>query len=163
MVEYMVRDRKQYNAEWRLKNKELLRTYRHKYWKDNKVKLNAKHRIYAAKYRSTLKYITWRQNYVAKNNKKIFGREKDLRTKAKLEVLSHYSLNMCCIQCGFTDVRALSIDHINGGGNTHRKSIKRGNMYYWIRKNKFPSGFQVLCMNCQFIKRHEKYEGERLC
>lgn len=51
----------------------------------------------------------------------------------------------------------LSIDHIDGGGTKHRKEIgikngKGGNMSFWIIKNKFPTGFQVLCHNCNMAK-----------
>ena len=54
-------------------------------------------------------------------------------------------------------MRALSIDHLDGGGTAHRKIVGR-NIYYWLIKNAFPKGYQVLCMNCQWIKRVEKNE-----
>lgn len=79
----------------------------------------------------------------------------------KRKVLGHYSNNAYkCIRCGFGDFRALEIDHIDGGGSKHRREI-RGNLYYWLIKNKFPIGFQVLCSNCQSIKRHENNEYRR--
>lgn len=81
----------------------------------------------------------------------------------KLEVLGHYSKNgdePVCTRCGFSDIRALSIDHVLGGGSAHRQDYKAtGNHFYnWLKKENYPSGYQVLCMNCQFIKRHEKSE-----
>jgi len=86
------------------------------------------------------------------------------RLKAKQEhqerkhrVIEHYSKGTMKCQCGFGDIRALSIDHINGGGRGHLKSIK-GNFYSWLINNNFPDGFQVLCMNCQWIKRAENNE-----
>ena len=39
----------------------------------------------------------------------------------------------------------------------------KGNLYNWLIKNNFPSGFQTLCMNCQFIKREENRECYRWC
>lgn len=57
-----------------------------------------------------------------------------------------------CSCCGETTKEFLTIDHIAGGGNRHRKSI-RIDFYVWLVRNKFPEGFQVLCMNCQFGKR----------
>ncbi len=62
-----------------------------------------------------------------------------------------------CVRCGFPDIRALSIDHIDGGGSQHRREIRR-HFYRWLIANNFPPGFQTLCMNCQFIKRHENQE-----
>lgn len=80
----------------------------------------------------------------------------------KLEILSEYSGNtLLCIRCGFNDIRALSIDHINGKGESHRRSLgitSGNNFYQWLKKNNYPEGYQVLCMNCQAIKRIENDE-----
>lgn len=52
----------------------------------------------------------------------------------------------------------LTIDHINGGGNKHRESIlnSRGgtSFYRWLKKTGYPSGYQVLCWNCNLSKRY---------
>lgn len=57
-----------------------------------------------------------------------------------------------CSCCGETERVFLSIDHVYGKGSQHRREIKKSgqanNLYVWLRRNKFPSGFQVLCMNC---------------
>jgi hypothetical protein len=77
-------------------------------------------------------------------------------------VLTHYGgSKLVCVKCGFADVRALSIDHINGGGRRHREGSLRssGSFYSWLMKNNFPEGYQTLCMNCQFIKRWENKEN----
>ena len=87
------------------------------------------------------------------------------REQIKRKVLTHYSsFPPVCIRCGYTDIRALSIDHINGGGNQERKalfgSIHSGgrNFYAWLIENHYPDGYQVLCMNCQWLKRVENKE-----
>jgi len=77
--------------------------------------------------------------------------------KIKLEVFRHYSPELKCNKCGFSDLRALQIDHIFGGGVTHLKKTN-GRLYPWIIKNNFPVGFQVLCANCNWIKRFENNE-----
>lgn len=79
------------------------------------------------------------------------------------ELLTHYSKNgsCTCVRCGFGDVRALSLDHIEGNGHYLRSKGKepRGSTFYkWIKENGFPTKYQTLCMNCQFIKRSEKGE-----
>ena len=78
------------------------------------------------------------------------------RRKLKNEVFSHYG-GPICAHCGLTAEAALSIDHIAGGGNKHRKEIgaPSHSFYVWLRKNGFPPGFQVLCMSCQFIKKEK--------
>lgn len=60
-----------------------------------------------------------------------------------------------CKRCGFADPRALQIDHINDKGNLNRKL---GLDFYRevIRENGV--GFQILCANCNWIKRAE-YAG----
>ena len=59
-----------------------------------------------------------------------------------------------CACCGETEKAFLTIDHIDGGGHKHRTEIGPGRMYYWLRDNNYPSGFQVLCMNCQWGKKN---------
>ncbi len=91
---------------------------------------------------------------------KIYYREKvkEKRKQLKLEVLRHYSSDLKCRDCGFSDIRALSIDHVKGNGTRHRKEIGAVDFYQWIKKNNFPKGFQVLCFNCQWIKKVENNE-----
>ena len=85
------------------------------------------------------------------------------RLANKMKVLIHYGGNPPkCACCGFSDIRALQIDHINGGGMEHRRSIgiKNGGItfYLWLIRNGFPEGFQVLCANCNWIKRSKNKE-----
>lgn len=79
----------------------------------------------------------------------------------KREVLQHYSPTLTCCKCGFSDIRSLTIDHIKGRGIAHRREIGSGAIYWWLKANDYPHGFQVLCMNCQFIKRYENHECGR--
>ena len=82
------------------------------------------------------------------------------RQKNRECVFNHYG-NVCA-RCGFSDYRALSIDHINGGGTKHRKETGDGSSFYeWLVARNYPDGFQTLCMNCQFIKRYENNEMNR--
>jgi len=62
-----------------------------------------------------------------------------------------------CACCGETEPKFLSIDHINNDGAKHKREfrIRTGEqMYRWLVRNKFPQGFQILCMNCQWGKRN---------
>jgi len=83
--------------------------------------------------------------------------------KLKIEVLTHYGDGKLeCIKCGFDDVRALCIDHINGNGNQHRKSFANGSggtpTYRLLRRQGYPKGFQTLCYNCNQIKKIDNKE-----
>jgi len=60
-----------------------------------------------------------------------------------------------CACCGETTIEFLSLDHVAGGGNAHRVSVSGtksggGRIYLWLKRNGYPSGYQVLCMNCNF-------------
>jgi len=62
-----------------------------------------------------------------------------------------------CARCGFSDARALQIDHIEGGGRKERADDKAYiTMYLRILKN--PAPYQLLCANCNWIKRIENRE-----
>jgi len=58
-------------------------------------------------------------------------------------------------------MRVLSIDHINGDGLKHIRQFRWTGQYYdWLLKEK-RDGFQVLCMNCQWIKRRTNNENSK--
>lgn len=66
-----------------------------------------------------------------------------------------------CKQCGFTDIRALQIDHVNGGGAKEKRMTKN---FYNYMLNKAINGskdYQVLCANCNWIKRAVNNENNR--
>lgn len=80
--------------------------------------------------------------------------------KIKLIIFSHYSIKdiKCAIhhihfpkEKEITDLRCLSINHINGNGHLHRKKVGNGTHFYlWLIKHNFPDGYNIICMNCQF-------------
>jgi radical SAM protein with 4Fe4S-binding SPASM domain len=81
---------------------------------------------------------------------------RDVRRRVKLAVLAHYgSPEGGCVCCGETTYEFLQIDHIDGGGNAHRLEIRRkagAQFYRWLKIKGYPSGFQVLCANCNIAK-----------
>lgn len=69
--------------------------------------------------------------------------------KLKAEVFEHYG--KMCECCEEFRVEFLELDHINGGGQKHRKQLnnKGGkNFYVWLRTQGWPTGYRVLCSNC---------------
>jgi hypothetical protein len=77
--------------------------------------------------------------------------------KQKDEVFAAYGGYKCnCPGCSETHPEFMTIDHIDGNGSRHRREANIKSMYRWLKKNNFPPGFQVLCMNCNFVKRHGK-------
>lgn len=71
-------------------------------------------------------------------------------------------LGKVCVKCGFTDERALTIDHINGGGCKERTT--KGGSYYSFLFKKLSKGnkdYQLLCANCNQIKKVENNETHK--
>jgi hypothetical protein len=71
------------------------------------------------------------------------------RSQAKrLTVISHYGGKCAC--CGEDRIEFLALDHIDGKGHKHRTEIHPGGIFAWLIKHGFPSGFRVLCFNCNW-------------
>jgi len=78
----------------------------------------------------------------------------------KIETLSHYSQGKLeCAICGYDkNINGLELDHIEGKGSKDRKKIGSDGGWGFMKKLKkqgFPSGFQVLCATCNKIKQIE--------
>ena len=62
-----------------------------------------------------------------------------------------------CSRCGFDDPRALQIDHVHNDG--YLSGRQRGGLEVYQKVIKGNGvGFQILCANCNWIKRAE-YQG----
>lgn len=73
----------------------------------------------------------------------------------RVECLTHYGNGrLACVCCGETELGFLTIDHVNGGGRKHTRSIKRSGptFYLWLIQQGYPLGYQTLCMNCNLAK-----------
>lgn len=135
-----------YNRRWYEAHKEQQQEKARERHRKNAVHI----REYGIIYRQTHKEELYEKNRAKKRN-------------LKIKALTHYGKNkLACVRCGFVDIRALSIDHINGEGYKHRKigKAKLGSSFYRQLKDQgYPEGYQTLCMNCQWIKRFENNEN----
>lgn len=146
------------SREYYLKNKARINAKNREYYKRNAEKL----REYSRNYRAThpeevaaakVKYDReYREKFREKNRLRHARQWLNIRAKT-FEALG----GAVCVKCGFTDTRALQIDHINGGGMKHSRSFSSNKAYHhFVRENL--NMFQVLCANCNFIKRSENNE-----
>lgn len=99
------------------------------------------------------------QHHIQEQDPSVKKRNRENQNKRKLsqreEVLKF--LGGRCVSCGFMDARALQVDHMNGGGNKERK--KTGGTYgVYCRVLAGEEGYQLLCANCNWIKRVERRE-----
>lgn len=86
-------------------------------------------------------------------NTELPTKTKRYNVRIKYAVMSHYSGGgePSCAICSNTDLRVLTIDHINGGGRKHVTSLgmKGGTRFYrHLRDNGYPEGLRILCFNC---------------
>ena len=119
---------KQNERRWRLANPDKVRA--------KNIRYNLKH-----KQKRKEQSIHWRRTNI------LYAREQErIRKRAfRLEVLAHYGGACSC--CGENEPVFLGIDHINGDGKRHRKTISN-HIYRWLKANNYPSSFRVLCHNC---------------
>src|SRR5574341_1902236 len=77
---------------------------------------------------------------------------------AKLRKDAILKLGGVCQRCGFSDHRALQIDHIRGNGAVERRAMTNYKIYQKIVAGESQHNYQLLCANCNWIKRYEKQE-----
>ena len=117
-----------------------------------------------------VRHRTRRDNFTQEELDKERERGRQNVYNLKFEIVKHYTNGTmrctnpgCEVPGGTKDIRALCIDHINGGGKKHAEELKKNgiNFYAWLKKQKYPSGFQVLCQNCNIIKKVANKEDYR--
>lgn len=148
------------------KPKQDQREYKKEYRQRNRAKLNA----YARQWRAA-NSEHWKK-LVKKSRTKHIDKNREGRRKYywahRSEVLAGVSklrnkiLDMFgrkCMWCGFSDVRALQVDHKNGGGRDDVSSFKSRYSYYKHVLKVGAKKYQLLCANCNWIKRVERGES----
>lgn len=116
--------------------------------------------------KSSQRVYDWIAKNRAKHNKRmaLYMREYNKRNPStyvqRHRIMLLDLLGMKCSKCGFSDVRALQIDHINGNGHKERLSIHGIKFYRYYLKNidEIKDNIQLLCANCNFIKKLENNE-----
>ena len=112
--------RKEYFKEWQRKNKEKTKQYRDKYYANNREEI--------------IKQATY-------TNLKA-------RRLARLDCINYYSNGKnSCECCGEYNLEFMAIDHIKGGGNKHRKTLK-DYLPLILKRQNYPKGYRILCHNC---------------
>jgi len=152
-VRYFFRDKtKKDGFHYRCKKckNRFLKIYRRK----NREKISEKNKIYRQKNREKIRKKT--KIHYWKNREKL----KIHRGKIKQQVMNHYGGK--CVCCKEDKIEFLTIDHVNGDGNKHRRKIKYSGgfgFYLWLVRNNYPNDFplQLLCWNCNCSKGYYGY------
>ena len=104
-----------------------------------------------------------KDNYLPKEREYRSKHTQEFRRKV-MGILCNGKDKVKCQKCGFSDIRALVIDHIRGDGHLERKANGYNNkkIYYNIifrlTEKEAKAKYQVLCYNCNQIKVHENHE-----
>lgn len=121
------------------------------YWKEHKKRLEWNKQWYAGKKKQNPDF--WKEKYQKTKASPTYRQRMNLSNrkgnkKLRQTVINHYGGSCEC--CKESNLEFLAIDHINGGGTKHRKQMtgKFNSIYRFLKSNKFPTGYRVLCHNC---------------
>jgi hypothetical protein len=147
-----------------------------KYYEKNKDRILERHRRHRLKYLDVFREKDRvrqgkRKDERREYNKRLWEKQrgdKKIQTKMKLYLKSYRDgrrkllislLGGKCVRCGFSDARALQIDHRNGGGSRESKSLRGAKISFQLKRVLAgDNNYQLLCANCNWIKRFENGE-----
>lgn len=144
---YRIRARKKY-LKHREKRLAYAKAYREKYperIKEANRKSKSINRDYYLERRKELRKQKPKEFFLKENLK-----AKLRRIKNRRDVINHYGGKCSC--CGENEFAFLTVEHVNGGGTKHRKIVGAAGMIGYIKRNNYPSEFDILCYNCNCSK-----------
>lgn len=139
------------------KDPEKRKANRRAYYEAHREEAKSKSRAYYEKHRGESKRD--RRPYYAKHREEVNSSSRARYQSLKLETFHHYGGNkgIQCVCCGESELTFLSLDHIGGGGGKHRRSLSQsgigGTFYQYLKRNGFPPGYRLLCMNCNWAMK----------
>jgi hypothetical protein len=139
--------RRAINAAYRARNREAMREMNRRYQHENREVLAERRRV-------AREQQTEEQRARKRERERVYAAS--LRIRLRQQIIERFSGK--CARCGFADWRALQVDHVNGGGSDHRKR-QSWKIYYQAILEDTDGLYQLLCANCNQIKRYEA--GER--
>lgn len=142
---------RKYSREWRKKNPEKAREASRRNYQKHKEERRKRDKERYCKNRERIlrKNKEWRERH----------RGRELKRKRELKIQIITLLGGKCVHCGFSDIRALQIDHVYDNGSQERKKFRSYSSYYKNILKKIKSGskdYQCLCANCNVIKEWER-------
>ena len=143
-------DKKIYDSKYYLRNRERKLNACAEYYQRNKKRLNAQREKYRQEHEEKLKQFDLDHKSVYCQHKRDYNKE----VRRRVEDL----LGNKCAYCGITDTRVLQIDHLYSNGRQDKREYGHGSSYYKHILKVGGIGYQLLCANCNWIKRYETRE-----
>ena len=139
---------KKYNRQYYVKHSEEMKAYARNYRRTHKEDLKRKRAIHYEKNKVTIR---------------LRNGEWQRKTARLLRSQLLQRFGGKCEKCGFDDPRALQIDHIHGDGAKERKAHNITGVRFYrkllkLTDSELNRNYQLLCANCQWIKRFENHE-----
>lgn len=98
--------------------------------------------------------MAYRKNYYQEHRQLYSDRARLRNQDLKIEVLTHYSNGIpTCSCCNENTMEFLTMDHVDGV-KPNGAPRSGSQLYGWLRKHNWPSGFRVLCFNCNWALGH---------
>lgn len=99
------------------------------------------------------------------NKEKTLAQQRRYRKKLRDAAFVAYGGPRCAC-CTESRAEFLTFDHVKGDGAAHRRAIGKAThvLLLWMKRQNYPSGFRVLCMNCNFsigIRGYCPHEKEK--
>jgi RNA polymerase-binding transcription factor DksA len=139
---------KEYYLNWYEKNKEIQREKGRKYYQENKEKRLLNTKEWCKKNPDKVRELSRKKNIKYREKGKIKRRE------IKLKIINAYGGKCAC--CGENIPEFLTLEHIKGGGQKERKALRSKyscqSLYKKLINENFPSGYSILCFNCNITK-----------
>ena len=128
------------------------------YYLKNRDRILKRNAAYQARKKAEIS-VHGKEHYEAhKEEKKKYARDR----RQQLKLAAFAALGGKCVHCGFSDPRALQIDHVFGDGKrAEGAERKRSDKFYKHVAHEASIGspkYQLLCANCNWIKRHVNCE-----
>jgi hypothetical protein len=132
---------------------------KHRLWK-REWRKNNPDKVLAQRTKDSAYMREYHKTYYPKNRVRMCERQRKIRASRLRFVVNFFGGK--CIHCGFSDIRALQMDHTHGRNGEERL----GNIdsrYFFVKTfpNEARAKYQLLCANCNFIKRVKNGEHRK--
>lgn len=149
-------NKKIYMKIYHQEHKEEEKAYSRKYYIEHKED----RKIYRQEHKKEAK--TYRKKWHEEHSEEEKARSKKYREEYRKKIFLLLG-NKCANHqknygCDCADIRVLQIDHINGGGKKELKLFVGHLKKYYENILQHPENYQILCANCNWIKKVENNE-----
>ena len=99
------------------------------------------------------------EKHIRRSHTRPYKREYERKYTARCRVAMLDAMGNKCVQCGFSDRRALQVDHIHSDGSGERTRVGPRFWKKVLESHLRGDGkYQLLCANCNCIKRYTHNE-----